>query len=127
MRFSATHSVLIFFLLFGFLFLTATASTEEDFSSPRATVKTFIAAAGAKDKALLQRCFAAQAPGEFASFRDGHASDEDIAELGDFTNGATVGEESIEGRKAWVSVNFTTRDETIELVKVEDSWLILDF
>jgi hypothetical protein len=107
----------------------AEAASHGDFSTPTVAVKTFIAAAAARDAEILSRCFDESAPGEFAKLRDKSASQEDLDGLAMFVDGAQVMEERIEPGEmtAVVSVKLQTRDEEFKLAKTADGWKIVDF
>lgn len=99
-----------------------------DFSTPRATLATLLAAATARDTSLLARCFAPNAAEEFAPLRDGTASAEALAELADLLAGATIGDEALQGpEQATVGLRYSGRQEEVSLMRTAAGWQIVDF
>ncbi len=100
-----------------------------DFSTPQAAVESLISAAVARDAELLSKCFADNAPGEFAKLRDKTASQKDLDELAEFLQDGKITESVIadQGDAAQVQVKLKSRDESIKMTKVGDQWKIVDF
>ncbi|GEM_PF-2758797 len=101
--------------------------SKGDFSTPKAAVETFIAAAENKDLDLLSKCFDVESPGEFRRYREKTATQKDLDSLANFAQGATVKDVEERGNSAMVRVKFKQRDEEIEMKKSSDGWKILDF
>lgn len=98
-----------------------------DFSTPRATVETFIMAGTNRDADLLSRCFDASSPGEFRKYRDKTASQKEMDEMAEFVQHAQVTDSKESGDNAIVSVKFKKRNEEITMKKSADGWKIVDF
>ena len=98
-------------------------------STPTSTVREFLAAGSARDAARLRTVFSSTSPDEFAPFRDGTATDEELDSLAEFVKGAIIGDETIEpgGKSATVAVKFRARDEVIQLIMSQGVWQIEDF
>jgi hypothetical protein len=102
---------------------------REDFSTPKAAIETFIAAAVARDLDMLSQCFADNAPGEFDGLRKKTAGKKELDQLAESFQGATVANVVIElnGTTANVEVRRRIRDERIQLIKTVKGWRIVDF
>lgn len=98
-----------------------------DFSSPKASIQTFISAATTKNVDLLSKCFGDDAAEEFKALKNKTATQKDLDELAEMFNGAKVEGEETSGTKSTVSVKLQSRSEEIELSKTGDGWKILDF
>lgn len=103
------------------------ARAKGDFSTPKATVETFITAGSNKDADLLSQCFHAESPGEFGKLREKTTSAKELDELATFVQGAMVGDVQEKGDSAVVSVAFKKRNEKISMKKSGNDWKILDF
>jgi hypothetical protein len=107
------------------------ASTEKlkaDFSTPRAAIETFFAAAAARDLDMLSQCFADNAPGEFDGLRKKTAGKNDLDQFAEFVQGAIITNVVMEnGTTATVAVRFRSRDERIQLTKTVNGWRVVDF
>lgn len=103
------------------------AKAKGDFSTPKAAVETFIAAATSRDADLLSQCFDASGPNEFRKLREKTASQKDLDGLATFAQGAQVLDTKEKGDLARVSVKFKERDEEITMKKSADGWKIVDF
>ena len=105
----------------------ATAKFKEDFSTPRAAVETFFAAAAARDADVLSRCFSEDSPREFESARKKQIPSEGLDHLAkEFGVGKVVDVKQNE-TKAVVEVKLNSRDETIHMVMTVGGWKIRDF
>ena len=107
----------------------AAARVKGDFSTPRAAVETFFAAAAARDADLLSRCFASNAPKEFDKLRKKQLSKRELNGMAeDFGGGKVIGVGQDEQRgETRVAVRLRSRDERISMVKTAGGWKILDF
>jgi hypothetical protein len=107
----------------------AASKDKGDFSTPKAAVETFIAAAAARDADLLSRCIADTAPREFAKLRDRTASKEDLDGLAKLMRGGVItGVTADDGKgTAVVEVKLETRNERIRLTRATDGWKVVDF
>jgi hypothetical protein len=105
----------------------ATAKVKEDFSTPKAAVETFFAAAAARDVDVLSRCFAETSPAEFDALRKKQLSRSDLdAVAKQFGVGKVINVEQDE-KSAVVAVKLSSRDERIKMTRIGSSWKILDF
>jgi hypothetical protein len=98
-----------------------------DFSTPKASIQTFISAAASKNVDLLSKCFADDAAEEFKAIRNKSANQKDLDDLAEMFKGATIEGEETSGTKSTVKVKLQTRAEEIELSKSANGWKILDF
>ena len=104
----------------------AAAKVKEDFSTPRAAVETFFAAAAARDVDLLSRCFTA-GPKEFEPLRKKQVPERELEGFSqEFGVGKVVSVEQGE-QAAYVMVKLKSRDEKIEMREVGNAWKISDF
>jgi hypothetical protein len=100
-----------------------------DFSTPKAAVETFIAAAAARDADLLSQSVADSAAGEFAKLRDKTAGQEDLDGIAQLMQGGEITDVQVDEPKgaAVVAVKLKSRDERIKLSKAAAGWKIVDF
>ena len=100
-----------------------------DFSTPRAAVETFIAAAAARDADVLSQSIADSAAGEFARLREKTAGKEDLDGIAQLLQGGGVTDVKIDepNGTAVVAVKLRSRDERIQLTKAGSGWKIVDF
>jgi len=98
-----------------------------DRSSPEATFKTLITASIEKDKEGLSLCFSEESAGEFERIVNRSLSEEDLNELKEMFENATIKSTKIHGDHALLSVKLSIRDEEISMRKENDNWVILDF
>jgi hypothetical protein len=104
----------------------AAAKVKEDFSTPRAAVETFFAAAAARDVDVVSRCFV-EGRKEFEPLRNKQIPERELEAFSqEFGVGKVVGVEQGE-QAAYVMVKLKSRDETIEMRKVGNAWKIYDF
>ncbi|MGE0712775.1 MAG: hypothetical protein AB7N76_11330 [Planctomycetota bacterium] len=104
-------------------------AAPKGYPTPRAAVEALIAACAAKDLQAAGACFAAEAPKEFQSLRDGTCPPQSFAGFCQMFAGASV--DSIEmGKdgKATVAIRLPQcKRETVKVLKGAEGWLILDF
>jgi hypothetical protein len=107
----------------------STEKLKADFSTPKAAIETFFAAAAARDLDMLSLCFANTAPAEFDGLRKKTASKTELDQLAEFVLGATVANVDMSPNEttATVAVRFRSRDERIQLTKTAKGWRIVDF
>ena len=103
-----------------------------DFSTPEATVNTFITAGAAKDVDALSMCFSMTVEKEFAGFAAKEATEEDLRLLAEMMSTASVVQTSMKagGTSAAVEIkmNWEGRtEETINVVKEGEDWKIQGF
>ncbi|MDX1948364.1 MAG: hypothetical protein SFU86_23445 [Pirellulaceae bacterium] len=103
------------------------AKVKPDFSTPKAAIQTFIAAALARDTDLLSTCFHSKAPAEFAPFVKKTASKKQLDGFAEFFQGAEITSVEDQGERAVVKVKLKTRDESISLGKAATGWKVIDF
>jgi hypothetical protein len=104
----------------------AAAKVKEDFSTPRAAVETFFAAAAARDADVLSRCFG-DGPKEFEPLRKRQLGKADLDHMAaEFGVGKVVSVEQGENA-AFVMVKLRSRDEKIEMTRIGNAWKISDF
>jgi hypothetical protein len=107
---------------------------EGPFATPEATVKTFLAAAAAKDPGMLAKCFAENAEEEFAAIREQKLAAKDLEEIaamfgaGRVLSAATAGD----GKSATVRIAMRRggeeSEEEISLAPDEHGeWKIVGF
>jgi hypothetical protein len=100
-----------------------------DFSTPKAAVETFIAAAAARDADLLSQSVADNASGEFAKLRDKTAGQEDLDGLAQLLQGGEITDVKVDepNSAAVVAVKLKSRYERIKLTRAVAGWKIVDF
>jgi len=99
------------------------------FTTPEASIETFLAAAAAGDLDRLSQCFSDKAPGEWDGLRNKTAGKRELDQLAEFVQGAIVGNANLsrDGVTATVPVRFRARDETIKMINTPNGWRIVDF
>lgn len=96
-------------------------------------MRTFFAAAAAKDAGLLSKCFSSNAPGEFQAIVNRSLAEEDLEEIkACFGNGRITGcDLAAAPTRAVVHILFQRRgseaEEHLDMVKEGDEWKLLDF
>jgi len=105
----------------------AAAKVKEDFSTPRAAVETFFAAAAARDADLLSRCFGDTGPSEFDQIRKKQVPSDGLDHMAKLFGVGKVLKVEQGSNDAFVDVKLSTRDERITMKRVGNKWVIDDF
>jgi hypothetical protein len=107
---------------------------QADFSTPEATVRTFIQACTAKNADLMSQCLSAQAEGELKAMRDKQLTPEQLEQIKGAAEGATIldtTDVTLAGARVTVKLpargNRPEGNDTFNMVKEGDAWRIRDF
>ena len=103
---------------------------EPDFSTPEATVNTFLQAIASTDIDLLSECFSVNAEEEFTPIREKKVSESDWTELQELFDGAEITDTAIAEDDESATVHLKgvkRRAEALYLVREGDGWKIRGF